>query len=128
MAHICSVLFLYDIFFHILEEKWKISELYHTKYIHKFSYIVKYTMFAYYIGKENLDKTEHNFHIPSTHRDVLQCEFIPSEVGKSTNYKLVQTENVYSNGDCYIYSNCSGRERGTSLLSISLCPHGLYPL
>ena len=107
MAHICSICF------HIFEEKWKSSELYLTEYIHKLSYIVKYTTFAYYIGKVYQDKQK-RISTFLVLRDFLQCEFMgifPIKLENKLIINLYHTEKAYSNGDYYIYFNCSGKER-----------------
>lgn len=110
MAHICTILYLYEIS-HIFEEKWKSSELYHIEYIHMFSFIVKYTTFAYHIGQVNQDKRKGNFHNPIIHRDFLLCEFMdifPMKLGNQLIINLYHTEKVCSNVDYYIYHSCSG--------------------
>lgn len=59
-------------------------------------------------------QTEEIFHISSTHRNFLQCEFMdifPMKLENQLIINLCHTEKVCSNGDYYIYFNCSGRER-----------------
>ena len=125
MALICNILFLYEIF-HKFEGKWKSSELYHTEYIHKLSILWNTLHWQSKPGQ-----TEKKIHNPSTQRDFLQCEFMnifPLKLENQLTINLYHTEKVCSNVDYYIHFNCSGRERVTLLISISLCSHGLYPL
>jgi hypothetical protein len=69
--------------------------------------------------QSELGQTEKNFHITSTHRDFLQCEFmdaLPMKLENQLIIRLYHIEKVYLNGEYYISSNCSGRG-----------VHGFYP-
>ena len=92
---------------------------------------MKYTIFSHHIGKGKPGQTENKVQNPSTQRDFLQCEFmdiVPLKMENQPFINLYHTEKVCSSVDYYIHFNYSGRERGTLLISISLCSHGLYPL
>lgn len=68
-------------------------------------------------------QTEKNFHISSTLRDFLQCEFMDIFSMKLENQLIINlyhTEKVCSNGDYYIYFNCSRRENEKYIASSNM--------